>query len=217
MSKLVKVTAIIKFKHGVLLDALRRLNLSTCAFADKAKVNRGSMCHYVNLELRPSLKTAVKIISTLAELGEVLSLEELWPTEFQPSGASLTVEQSAEISPLLISDYARMETDRLLAQSNPLVMPEEVQSALDSLSRGQRQILNDRADGMTWVQLAEKHGVSRERIRMYHDELLRRVRQRMHTAESLLEAGVTVTPSLLSNLGRNPFAPVNAFEPKPTQ
>lgn len=196
-----KVTAITKFKHGALLDALRRHNLGPCSFAERFGISKTLMCRCVNLVQRPRIDIAAKILAGLAELGEVFSFEELWPDEFKPTGQALTLEQSREIEPQFIGHYLEYERDRLLTNGSHVKLPEDVQTAIDSLRKRDRMVLDMYAKGMTFSEMEKKLGVSRGRARQRVVESVRKVRRRMNTQKALEGTPVITDYQLLETLG----------------
>ncbi len=183
-----KITAVTKFKHGILLDSIRATGFSVCAFARHIGVNASSLCHYVNLAKKPSFIIAEKIISGLATLGVVTSFEELWPEAFTPTGKLITIEQSQDVEPLLLSQYVQYESDRLLSNSNgetPPEIPESVQFALKSLRPTARKIVNLYCEGMKVEEISKEVKIHRNRVGQIFDHSIREIQCNLSTQEAL--------------------------------
>lgn len=100
-----KITAITKFKHGFIFEALKKLNWTQAKLARRCGVGPGTISAISNLTMRPSEKLANAIQRVLGEQGIYLDPLVEWPETFKALPSRVVVEQTKEMSELEISAY----------------------------------------------------------------------------------------------------------------
>jgi transcriptional regulator with XRE-family HTH domain len=104
-TRTMKITAITKFKHGFIFEALKKLNWTQAELARRCEVSPGRIGGIANLTKRPSEKLANTIQTVLGEQGIYLDPLTEWPETFKALPTPVVIEQTRELSELEISAY----------------------------------------------------------------------------------------------------------------
>lgn len=172
-----KITAITKFKLGELYGVLKKLGWSQAELGRRSGVGQYTISKFITLQSRPSEALARKIQNALAEAGEFIDVESMWPESFK-----------GFLEPLVISDTRDVEPRAMLSLQSALQIPAEcsvdmelVNTALDNavaqLDSRQQVVLRQRADGKTFEEIGAKFGITRERVRQIESKALRCLRK----------------------------------------
>lgn len=171
----------IKVRNGPLLRAMRASGYETAAeFSRASGVDQRSIGDYLNLKTAPMRKNG-KWSAPVIRMSECLRClpEDLFPP--QHINAPLA-KNSAEIEASIEDVAAYLEAprmpDQLLIQSESLG---KMWAAIDSLSERDRRVLIarwglDGGDPETLDVVAERQGVTRERIRQIESRAIRTLR-----------------------------------------
>jgi DNA-directed RNA polymerase specialized sigma subunit len=93
-----KITAITKFKHGGLWNALKKLGWSQKELAKRADIQLTAINEIVNLKRRPTKKQAEDIQRVFGKEGFYLDPLEEWPETFQGFRKKIQIEQTREVT-----------------------------------------------------------------------------------------------------------------------
>ena len=77
-----KVAGVVRFKHGGMWKALKKLGWSQCALAKRSGLCPIRIGSYVNMKHRPLLETAIRIEAAFREAGEYVDILSEWPEGF---------------------------------------------------------------------------------------------------------------------------------------
>ena len=172
-----KITAITRYKHGELYAILNRLGWTQSELARRAGLDAGRVGEVVNLNKRPSQKTANAIQNALGEAGEYFDVLEQWPETFQGIKKGTTKEETMEVPmECLIGCREAMKLPAPEQQSGDgldTVMDE----CLATLTERERQVIEARFyEYRTLDEVGGQYRVGRERVRQIEAKALRKLR-----------------------------------------
>lgn len=169
-----RITAITKYKHGDLLNVLRKLNWNQAELARRAGVTPGAIGRVINLQCRPSQDLANKIQVAIGEAGVFIDVLEMWPESFRGLAPGFTSEQTADFDLSQLGWSDGLPVAGLSADYDLDKLPQ----ALSTLDERERRVIESRyMDNQTFDQVANKYGVTRERIRQIESKALRLLRK----------------------------------------
>ena len=157
-----KITAVIRYKHGELWKALRTVGWSQSELARRVGMHPSVVGLFFNLRKRPSAAQADKIQAAFAEANCYLDVLGAWPSSFKLTGTQeITAEVPAER--LLIQNTILALTEGEL--NEPVFDKEDLDGlndALQSLTPPEAQVIALRfgMDGpeLTCAEVAKKTG-----------------------------------------------------------
>ena len=174
-----KISAITKFKVGVIYEALRKLGWSQKKLAKEADIHWFRVYKIINLRRRPTEDEAMALEIALARAGAPVEID--WPGAFEGLKQSPTLVQTCDISTerLLQSGLQRRLTgpnplDELLAKEGA----EAIEQAKGMLREREAAILDYMyKDDLSLTKAAKKLGIHRTRVQQIKDKALRKLRQ----------------------------------------
>ncbi len=165
-----KITAVTKFKHGILFNALKQLNWTQADLARESGISQYVISTICNLKSRPSVLNANRIQNALGEKGIYIDVTEAWPETFKGFAGNLTIEQTQEVD--LLKLEAEQEFSRRLNFNETNELQEERLKIFDkcfnSLTDKQKKVIELRwlsKEPKTLEQVGDEMGYTRERIR----------------------------------------------------
>jgi transcriptional regulator with XRE-family HTH domain len=170
-----RITAITKFKHGVLKEALDKLGWSQSELARRCGIAQSELGRIINLKKRPSEERALKIQRAFGDAGVFIDIEEAWPDGFE--GIDIPeIKETREVDMQSI----HLEFHRRQQLCEPSGISEEVttgiNSVLETLPSACQEVIRLRFEGNTLEYVANKLGVKRERVRVIEARGLRLLR-----------------------------------------
>lgn len=108
-----QITAVTKFKHGILFNALKQLKWSQSDLARETGIHPSAIGLICNLKTRPTISQANKIQNTLGVNGIYIDVTEAWPETFIGFKTKIVIEQTQEIDILKLqaeSEFSRRIT-----------------------------------------------------------------------------------------------------------
>lgn len=184
-----KITAVTKFKHGVLFNAMKKLGWSQKRLAKEAGTDMGTIGNICNLKSRPSIKTANAIQNAFGNNGIYIDVTEAWPETFKGFGRTVTIEQTQEVEMLKLE--AEQEFSRRLALNfNGSIDSERLNvlnKCLETLDEKEKKVINLRflENSKTLEVIGKEMGCTRERIRQLQFSAFRKINRKMKCAEAL--------------------------------
>lgn len=172
-----KITAITKFKHAGIWNALTRLNWSATELATRCQVSVTTITGILNLNRRPSSELADKIQNTLGKAGEYIDVLGGWPESFKGMRSGCSIEQTANVEPETL--VGNLEAMMVAAPEN--CDREQAYNAIDSaiadLPKRHQEVLKYRFyENLTYDQIGKIFSVTRERTRQIEHAALRKLR-----------------------------------------
>ena len=165
-----KITAVTKFKHGVLFNALKQLNWTQADLARATGIGATIISNICNLKERPSIFNANRIQNALGENGVYIDVTEAWPETFKGFKGTLTIEQTQEVELLKIE--AEQEFSRRLNFNGTNELEHErlnlFEKCFNSLEDREKKVIELRwlsENPKTLEQVGGEMGYTRERIR----------------------------------------------------
>ena len=162
-----KITAITRFKEGVLYGALKQLGWTQKHLSEKAGWSQQLVGRWLNLKQKPNERQCRDLQSAFGEAGVFIDVESIWPENFTGFSKSLVLEQTAEVSESDLIGYMEYERGRLLGNNNQdrEELLEDVQAVMESLPNQKHvQLFIKKVDGgddLTMEQIGEQYGIGR--------------------------------------------------------
>jgi len=170
-----KVTAITKFKNGILWEMLKKLGWTQSELGRRSGISAQTIGDYLNLKNKPSPLQIDKIQKAFGEAGEFLDCSAIWPENFVGLKKSLVVEQTREVELLAgnmdtfalhDSDKPDFETSRQLIEESLNKLPPKYAIAI------RKRFF----DGELVSHTAKEKGVTRSREHQIIKDGLRKLR-----------------------------------------
>lgn len=183
-----KITALTKFKHGVLFNAMKQLGWSQNRLAKEAGINNcviGTIC---NLKSRPTIKTANAIQNAFGKHGVYIDVTEAWPETFKGFARTVTIEETQEVEILKLE--AEQEFSRRIALNfNGSIDSERFEllnKCFKTLDEKEKKVIELRflENSKTLETVGEEIGCTRERVRQLQMSGLRKLNRKMESAEA---------------------------------
>lgn len=173
-----KITAITRYKHGELFAVMNRLGWTQSELARRAGIDAGRVAEIINLNKRPSQKSADAIQKALGDAGEYFDVLEQWPETFEGIKKGTRKEETMEVPMecLIGCREAMMLPAPTERQEDGLAAAME--AAMEDLTDREKRVLKARFfESMTIEEVSREFGlVSRNRIRQIEDKALRKLR-----------------------------------------
>ena len=162
-----KVTAVTKLKQGDLYNALQRLGWSQSELARRANISPTTIGKILSMQKRPGKMAADGIQRAFGEAGIYIDVLSVWPETFKGLGVSVTLTQTKEIDVLKIP--SRVNPRQIELRS-------VVDKVLETLEPEEREVVEGRMSGKTYVSIGKQIGKSHTRAKQIEDKALRRLR-----------------------------------------
>lgn len=171
-----KVTAITQFKHGLLYEAMKQVGWNQSELARQTGICASAIGIYVRMIKRPSINHAQKIHEAFLKAGVFLDVMEAWPETFRGRKGGYAIEQTADVEIEQLT--SRHETRALDFDSfDRDIDLRELGEMIHNLPDRERRIIDLRFyEGKTLEQVAQKFGVTRERVRQIEIKTMHRLR-----------------------------------------
>jgi len=198
----IRITAITRLKHTELLQAARSLGSQT-ALAKRLKVKQMTLSRWVNLKECPPkeptrgwpAKRLRKLEKDLLKITGKL-LDDLFPPGLRTNAAFLNapklMETTREVETYSLVTMAARFAERTTVDPPKMLERTErqlaIRQAIESLDRREAVILRARwglngDDPVTLQEIADEHGVSRERIRQLEARAIQQLRESPELAD----------------------------------
>ncbi|MCP3682359.1 MAG: sigma-70 family RNA polymerase sigma factor [bacterium] len=175
-----KITAISRYKNGLLLDAIREANWSQVELARRSGVSVMAVGHAINLKRTPREEIITKMQFALGEVGVFLDVEKAFPKSFKGFKKAIVVEQSQDIDPLQLVDIPikeLMDSNSCIEQVDRGEIGLLLSNALETLTERERKVLEWRwMDELTYEEIGKRLKFCTERIRQIESKSLRKLR-----------------------------------------
>lgn len=183
-----KITAVTKFKHGILFNALKQLGWTQADLARETGARPCTIGAICNLKTRPSVQLANAIQNAFGNHGIYIDVTEAWPETFKGFGRTITIEQTQEVEMLKLE--AEQEFSRRLSLGfNNFVDSERsrlLNQCFETLDEKEKKIIELRiVNSATLEAVAEEIGCSRERVRQIQACGLHKLNRKIEIAETL--------------------------------
>jgi len=172
----VKITALIRYKHGDLFAVLKRLGWNQSELARRSGLTATLIGKIINLQYRPSQEIADAIQKAIGEAGEFFDVLEQWPEAFKGLKKLTTVEHTVDV-PLerLLASHEALLIEAP-DNSRDIELSEALDLSMDNLTDREKSVLHAiYYEGKTLDQVSAEIGVSRERIRQISQRALRKM------------------------------------------
>ena len=191
-----KITAITRYKHHQLYQALKKLGWTQTRLAEESGVSLSNIGNYVNLRRRPSQKHATMIMMAFAEHGIDVDVYDGWPNTFKGLPSGFAYEQSSDVP---ISTLLECNGGVHAPPTQYIELKEEHEALRDVIKTltSREQSILIRFFGlfgsaeMSLTEIAKEDGYGLERIRQLRNKALRKLRH-PERLEELKKATVTV-------------------------
>jgi DNA-directed RNA polymerase sigma subunit (sigma70/sigma32) len=187
-----KITAITKFKHGGLFEALKQLNWSQNELSRRSGIHNGTIGRVINMKERPSERVANKIQETLGEAGVYLDVTQEWPETFKGFDKTIKIEQTKDISILELEAAHTFYNQLFLEQ-----LPEEadyIDGAIMSLTNQEKEVIESRFgfNGFpkSLDEVGSHIGHSRENTRQIQNRAIRKIKRKIEANKALDEINI---------------------------
>ena len=177
-----KITAITRYKHGELYAVLNRLGWTQAELARRCGLDPGRVGEVININKRPSQKTADAIQKALGEAGEYFDVLEQWPETFEGIRPGTRKEETMEV-PMEVPMECLIGCREAMMLPAPTERQEDglaaaMDAAMEDLTDREKRVLEARFfESMTLEDVAKEFGlVSRGRIRQIEAKALRKLR-----------------------------------------
>lgn len=183
-----KITAVTKFKHGVLFNAMKQLGWNQKQLAKEAGIDPCRIGQICNLKIRPSIRTATAIQNAFGNHGVYIDVMEAWPETFKGFGRTVTIEQTQEVELLKIE--AEQEFSRRIALNYKDSIDSErfniLNKCLNALDDKEKKVIELRflENSKTLEAIGEEIGYTRERVRQLQMRGLRKLHHKIASAEA---------------------------------
>jgi len=182
-----QITAITKYKHGLLYQLLQKLGWSQKELARRSKVTPYIICKIVNLVQRPTPKQATAIQIAFGEAGEYLDVLEQWPETFRGLRSGFKREQTADVQLENLLDCP----EALLLQAPDTLLEEKdaLDAAMSDIPDRNKEALWEIANGATVESAGKTLGVTGARARQIFNKGLSLLRhpKRIEKLKGFLE------------------------------
>ena len=162
-----KIAGVVKFKHGGMWKALRKLGWSQSELARRSGLCPTKIGSTINMKRRPSTEVALCIEMAFGEAGEWVDVLSEWPDDFR-------METKGEIS-----IYREMSRDQL-SSSDPqktLEQKDVLEDALSKCNAEERELLElHYLKGWTYNDIAKRQGCTHSNIGSKIHKVLRKIR-----------------------------------------
>ena len=174
-----KVAGVVKFKHGGIWKALKKLGWSQCELARRSGLWPNQIGFVINMKRRPSLDIAMRIEVAFGEAGEYVDILSEWPEDF-------SMGTKGEIS-----IYREITRDQL-SSSDPqqaLEQKEMAENALSRCSAEERELLElHYLEGWTHKEIADQQGCTNSNIGQKINNALIKIRNHPNGSSKYLRA-----------------------------
>ena len=173
-----KITAITRYKHGALFEVLRKIGWNQSELARRAGLRAETISEIINLNKRPSQKSANAIQAALAEAGEFFDVLEQWPEAFQGIKRGMVKEETIDVPMERLIDCR----EAMLIPAPEQDQEEWIGSALDEclsfLTKKESRVIQSRFyEAKTLQETAKDLGIaSRTRIAQIEEKAIRKLR-----------------------------------------
>mgnify|MGYP003150807359 FL=1 len=163
-----KIAGVVKFKHGGMWKALRKLGWSQSELARRSGLDPQTIGHVINMKKRPPMKVALRMEVAFGEAGEYVDILSEWPEDFR---MATTGE---------ISIYREITRDQL-SSSDPrktLEQKDLLEDALSKCNAEERELLElYYLKDWTYDDIAKRQGCTRSNIGSKIHKVLRKSRK----------------------------------------
>lgn len=172
-----KITAITRYKHGELYAVLNRLGWTQAELARRCGLDPGRVCEVININKRPSQKTADAIQKALGEAGEYFDVLEQWPETFEGIKPGTRKEETMEVPMECLLGCREAMMLPAPEQRSDNGLEAAIDECLETLTEREKRVLEARFyESKTLEDVAKEFGlVSRDRIRQIEAKALRKL------------------------------------------
>lgn len=185
-----KITAITRYKHGNLYEALKKLGWTQSDLAERAGLSAGTIGHIINLIRRPNEEQANAIQRAFGEAGVYMDVMQEWPETFRGLMPGYKREQSADVPMESLLDHPEVLRLEAPAPDIDIDATETIVGVLSELSPQQQLVIKERYfRGKTYQEIGDQIGICKMMVRNYEQQALRRLRntRRIRVLEQLTE------------------------------
>ena len=174
-----KITAITRYKHGELYAILNRLGWTQSELARRSGLSPDGIGRILNINKRPSQKTANAIQTALGEAGEYLDVLEEWPESFKGIKQGARKEETMEVPMERLIGCREAMIIVAPNEQDKKKIYEAIDYAMDELSDRERRVIEARYfECVSLADIAKEFGLlSSERIRQIEAKALRKLRR----------------------------------------
>lgn len=179
-----KITAITRYKHGAIYQAMTRLGWSQTELARRVGLSAPLIGLFINMRKRPTAEQAARIEKVLIEAGENVDILAEWPKDFTLA-VGFKREVTEEIKQLALDNcreaFQIMAPEEVRTDLAEAARP-VIEDVLDTLSSRERQIIRWRfleEIPLTQMEISKKLGVVVANIGQIEARALRKLRHPM--------------------------------------
>ena len=195
-----KITAITKFKEGVIWSLLKKHNWTQSDLARKAGICPSRMGQIINLRRKPTPEQANKIQKAFAKAGDAIDVMAIWPESFRGFEKSLVIEQTRDIE-LLLPNVERIALHDAFSP-NLSEARMHLEKAIDSrLTPVEAKVVREvYFEQKTMRDVAANRKLSDKRISQIAQKAIRKLRQRKSTEANRSERHLFEAKSCLERI-----------------
>ena len=169
-----RITAITRFKHGDLYNALKEAGWTQLELGRKAGVCASTVGIIINMKWRPTEEIANKIQAAFGRAGIVLDVLELWPESFAGIKKSIIIEETRDIEPVQLEGAIKQTPMQLMDLD---ITKEILHDVLQQLTNRERKVLTMRFfEGLTMAEVGKRLKRSGSLIGRIEAKALRKLR-----------------------------------------
>lgn len=190
-----KITAVTKFKHGELFEALKKLGWRQADLARRTGLRQGEICDIINLRKRPKPDVIEKLQNAFGEAGVFIDVTALWPECFEGFKQPLILTQTRDVDEIQLVGLEEAFQIPQETSVDQELLAEAIDEAMSDLDPREKVVIQDRMAGKTLESIGQKFGVTRDRIRQIEVKAIRNLRhpKRIKKIEAALRGDESIT------------------------
>jgi transcriptional regulator with XRE-family HTH domain len=153
-----KITAVTRFKNGVIYETCQKLGWSTKELATRAGISYTGLINFVSLKKRIGEASLVKVQRAFGEAGIYVDLDDLCPEEFKGFGKSITLTQTQDVDTSHLLQFYENTQSALEDKQELIGRLPELKEALVVLGDKNRKRFELLLDGHTMREISENLG-----------------------------------------------------------